>query len=1035
MLWVAIFSALFSISCAFDARSALRAAVKRQRIVNGILESDWETLMAVEEQEFSAHHLFSVLSTIQPEELAGVSLECKEDLEMIIASMVMPDANSTFYRSALLPMLDSAGKKAPAILKVLEGAAVYWEVGVCMPASCSSKELMELFRPEFGEAVFDNPVCRFTKPGDLTPDINAGFYVTLSIMGVIVAICIISGLVDFYFAEKLNHHSFRKNIAWRLFMACSLYSNVASIFDVAETNKTGQISSIHCIRFFSMVWVLMGHLAGNYVWIVVNPVDVLGLVPDLTTEALTNGFFSVDSFFFISGVLLSFMWLKTYCRQHKETMSPYGWAMFYVHRILRLSPAFYILVIFYSFVLRQLYKDTPLSMNAIVTTDYCSTSWWVELLYLQNWVDLQNPCLGYSWYLATDLQMYIFTPLLLIPLAIKPIIGFIVAVIVLVVSTATNIFLVYHYHWPAAQNGFHPQDPEQTNLENYNMLMYGSPLIRCQIYIMGIIVGWLLHTKKQLRIHPLIYLPCWILGLSIMLTALFGLHDQTNGLELSLFWRAMYSSLSRPAWGVGLATIVIMCHYGYGGPINSFMSCPVWIPLSRLSYCAYLIHVPITQLVLSQTQDEVYFSNFMEFLITRVLSITVCTFLFSVFWSSCFELTFANIEKLLLGGARRTMAVEKEQTHKDEYLPWDSDGKATLRFVSTSHGKAELSHFRVLSRRLSLAQKSSKMFTTTDTVHAVALCSLDVTAIALNALLVYAIATRTPPPMRSYSILLLNNAFVDILSASASVTGIARLVNFNDGHVRQLYVFVGPCSYLGRGFCHLCQTIHLFFVCHSTVVLLHSFCFRLYILRDNIVDVKVPSSKITFIICALLYGPTVLMMHFFYSAFEYTPPELMAEMHFEEYPTTWYPNILDYRFVIALSFVVILSPSAMVIIFFVRRRLIGEIRKMKDDVKEHHSHIAKALTYQMLLPAGVALASAAWLSNVAGIWTDEISERLVMTASKNKLSKNAMLSSLFALGSPLINLTFLPPYRRMFGKQKKVGGAGISFTASTTSQL
>lgn len=106
--------------------------------------------------------------------------------------------------------------------------------------------------------------------------------------------------------------------------------------------------------------------------------------------------------------------LKTYCRQHKETMSPYGWAMFYVHRILRyflwflnvmsflrsastllthneltdyyrLSPAFYILVIFYSFVLRQLYKDTPLSMNAIVTTDYCRlVSSWL-LLTSRRW--------------------------------------------------------------------------------------------------------------------------------------------------------------------------------------------------------------------------------------------------------------------------------------------------------------------------------------------------------------------------------------------------------------------------------------------------------------------------------------------------------------------------------------------------------------------------------------------------------------------------------------------------------------------------
>ncbi|GMS93489.1 hypothetical protein PENTCL1PPCAC_15664 [Pristionchus entomophagus] len=187
------------------------------------------------------------------------------------------------------------------------------------------------------------------------------------------------------------------------------------------------------------------------------------------------------------------------------------------------------------------------------------------------------------------------------------------------------------------------------------------------------------------------------------------------------------------------------------------------------------------------------------------------------------------------------------------------------------------------------------MLTTTDTVHTVALCSLDISAIALNALLVYAIVTR--------------------------------LINLHDGS--QLYVFVGACSHLGRWFCHLCQTIHLFFVCHSTVVLLHSFCFRLYILRENITEVKIPTSLVTFLICVLLYGPTLLMMVFFYSAFEYTPPELMRALHFEDYPTTWYPNITDHRFVIALSFVVILSPSAMVMMFFVRRRLLGAISKMK----------------------------------------------------------------------------------------------------------
>ncbi|GMS93082.1 hypothetical protein PENTCL1PPCAC_15257, partial [Pristionchus entomophagus] len=276
------------------------------------------------------------------------------------------------------------------------------------------------------------------------------------------------------------------------------------------------------------------------------------------------------------------------------------------------------------------------------------------------------------------------------------------------------------------------------------------------------------------------------------------------------------------------------------------------------------------------------------------------------------------------------------------------------------------------------------MLSTMDMLHAVTLCTLDVTATAANFVLIYAIITSTPPSMRSYSILLLNNAFVDILSAFASVMGIARL-SFLRKSFSQVYVFLGGCSRVGLSFCHLCQTIHIFCVCHSTIILLHSFCFRLYILRDKLVQVTIPSARVTLLICVCLYGPTVFMM--------------VRCSH------KGHSNVLDYHFVIALSYVVILSPAAMVMIFFVRLRLIGEISKMESGARDHHSRIAKALTYQMLLPAGVSLASAAWLSEVTGLWWNETPERLIMT-----------LSSFFALGSPLINLTFLPPYRRIFGK-------------------
>lgn len=79
--------------------------------------------------------------------------------------------------------------------------------------------------------------------------------------------------------------------------------------------------------------------------------------------------------------------------------------------------------------------------------------------------------------------------------------------------------------------------------------------------------------------------------------------------------------------------------------------------------------------------------------------------------------------------------------------------------------------------------------------------------------------------MRSYSILLLNNALIDICSATASILATTRhiyLIPIKTDHCyllldilrryrllfvdgSQLYVYVGACSHVGIWFCHLCQ--------------------------------------------------------------------------------------------------------------------------------------------------------------------------------------------------------------------------------------
>ncbi|KAF8372421.1 hypothetical protein PRIPAC_78850 [Pristionchus pacificus] len=737
------FVCLFVITGAFDAIVAVQKTMVKQQMMSKIVkaESDLFTLISESNSKlFSINKQISEIVTSNTS-LAALSAGCREDFEIILnpqkhpgfaqsALIQMMDSTgkigpailqghvyfaghyseckeidyvvegrerhfrADYFRTDIDAMLrpnsrNDSCKPVYPFVSLVDG---FWHLGVCLPASCSSEELQRLLRPSLNateravtnttmdsNAVVPNPVCNFTKPGDLTPEITSGYYITISIMGIIVGTCVLSGIVDFSFTDRLKETQLSQSMGWQLFMACSLYSNVASIFDVSETGKVrDQIGPIHCIRFFSMVWVLLAHLFGSYAAVVANPTDILYLIPDLTSEVLLNGFFSVDSFFFMSGVLLTFLWFKGHKRQREEIMSARGWTIFYVHRFLRLSPAFYVLVIFYTFVFKQMIRESPISMNELVTQDKCSESWWVELFYMHNWVDFREMCLGYSWYLDADMQMFLFTPLLIIPLAFKPLWGLIVAAVIFTISTAVNIGLVVRYHWPAAPSIIFPRDPEMSNYENYNQVMYANPLIRCQIYIMGMLVGWLLQTRKQLRIHPIVYLLAWAVSACLMLTALFGLHDQTKGTAISLYGRAMYSALSRPAWGIGLSTIVILCHYGYGGecalsrPINAFMSWHIWVPLGRLSYCGYLIHIPVSfflnifsnyltifyviHYALSMTNDEVYFSSFIEFFLFRVVAITAATYFLAVFWSACFELSFGRIEKLLICGVRAEKA-------------------------------------------------------------------------------------------------------------------------------------------------------------------------------------------------------------------------------------------------------------------------------------------------------------------------------------------------------------------------------------------
>uniref|UniRef100_A0A914QCN5 Uncharacterized protein n=1 Tax=Panagrolaimus davidi TaxID=227884 RepID=A0A914QCN5_9BILA len=87
------------------------------------------------------------------------------------------------------------------------------------------------------------------------------------------------------------------------------------------------------------------------------------------------------------------------------------------------------------------------------TDDQCKTYLWKNLLYITNFYP-NEMCLGHTWYLAADMQMFVLTPIILIPLALYPVAGWIVAIVLLILSTAGNVIMVYENNFPPTFTAF-----------------------------------------------------------------------------------------------------------------------------------------------------------------------------------------------------------------------------------------------------------------------------------------------------------------------------------------------------------------------------------------------------------------------------------------------------------------------------------------------------------------------------------------------------------------------------------------------------
>ncbi|KAF8797101.1 Nose resistant to fluoxetine protein 6 like protein [Argiope bruennichi] len=417
---------------------------------------------------------------------------------------------------------------------------------------------------------------------------------------------------------------------------CKSFFNCFCVFTNGEKilnveSSEGQLPSLHGIRFLSMTWVILCHSYAFCGMLTRNLAETIQFVDHWFFQIILNGFYSVDSFFLLSGFLVAYLFFQ----QCAKSNGKIPWVYFYVHRYLRLTPVYAIVMLFYTFV-NPYIADGPLWPD-VDHDQNCYDNWWYNLLYINNFQAIAGQCMSWSWYLANDMQFYIISPLFLITLWRWPKVGYSLIGIGLVATFVTTFTITFVYDsFTGLGNVVEAAVDLQGFLVRWSDFfdkIYTKPYTRVGPYLLGLVLAYYLYKWKQnnpQKLKSTTLAAGWAIASAIALACLFGLYHQ----NLSTVGAGFYNGLNRIGFALGLSWVIFVCVTGQGGVVNSLLSWKVWIPLSRLTYCAYLVHPIVQNGYYTSVRRMVEFSHtsvilfYLGFLIIAYTAALITTLLF-----------------------------------------------------------------------------------------------------------------------------------------------------------------------------------------------------------------------------------------------------------------------------------------------------------------------------------------------------------------------------------------------------------------------
>ncbi|QJR11321.1 hypothetical protein DSM104443_02396 [Usitatibacter rugosus] len=336
--------------------------------------------------------------------------------------------------------------------------------------------------------------------------------------------------------------------------------------------EVGEIAAIEALRGVAVLWVILFHY-----WVLrvdAFPKDpwnaFIASVPPLRA-IVSNGYLGVELFFLITGFLLTLPWFR-HALQGRPAPSARG---FYVRRIRRIVPAYYVQLFFLIVVFVPLYYGSNYWMRNL---GYLAYNIPAHLSFLHYTTPLSSASMnvnGALWTLTLEAQYYVILPLLA-PLFVRAPWRTLVAL--LVIATAWRWFSLHDMNaFVAWQKSLAYKDVPESAIRH---------LVETQLpaflghFALGVMLGraWLLSKGGWSPATT----AAWVVAACGGLTMVYLVHSSLPGFFGGSTWAtapiafalAMHVAITvAPRIGQALAI----------APLRF---------LGRISYSAYLYHLP-----------------------------------------------------------------------------------------------------------------------------------------------------------------------------------------------------------------------------------------------------------------------------------------------------------------------------------------------------------------------------------------------------------------------------------------------------------